>query len=635
MCGIVGVFEYGCSEGAIGRELLVRMRDTLRHRGPDGDGLFISEDARVGFGHRRLAIVDVRRGAQPMIGEHGDVLVYNGEIYNFPKLRSQLKASGARFRTDCDTEVVLRLFERHGQRCVKFLEGQFAFAIWSPQRRELFFARDPIGEKPLYWADTGGRLIFASEIKALLAHPGVEAAVNEQALSSYLTNLVTSSPATLYRGIFKLPPGAIGVCDRNGPRIEHQQALFTPRRWSRPDPAHAAVRVRELLERSVHDRLMADVPVGVLLSGGLDSTTILALLRERSEGLATFSVGYLDQPDLDERAQARRVARHFGTDHHEVVLTEREAIKFLPRLVHHQDEPLADPVCLPLHFVCELAAREGVKVVLGGEGADELFWGYPRYAQILAHWRWIRMLLALPSALRRQPARLAPERLSPYGHELLRAIGRGRLLPAHLPLGLSGFHRRALLKPQYDNGDYGWAPSDLTSTDARDPLEQLAFDTQEYEFALRLPELLLMRIDRFSMANSIEARVPFLAPELVDFVYRLPLSEKLAGHHSKIVLKRAVADLVPDWVIQRRKQGFGAPVASWMGSRLGDGFRDLLSGDALRTYFDVAAIERLLAASRSSSLLFSLWPIMNFALWHRHWIEGEAAEALPIALSRP
>jgi asparagine synthase (glutamine-hydrolysing) len=386
-----------------------------------------------------------------------------------------------------------------------------------------------------------------------------------------------------------------------------------------------------MLDSSVHDRLMADVPVGVLLSGGLDSTTLVALLRERAHGLATFSVGFADQPQLDERAEARRVANEFGTNHHEVVVTQGEAIASLGDLVHHQDEPLADPVCIPLHFVCRLARENGIKVVLAGEGSDELFWGYPRYRILQQRWPWIKALMKLPRPALVAAAAAVPSR-KPQIRELLEQLATKRPLPMHMPLGLPRAHRARVLHVGGSDLGPGWTPSDTVGDAEADPWTRLGFDTQEYEFGLRLPELLLMRIDRFSMANSVEARVPFLDPDLVGYAYRLPFDFKLNRGHAKAILKEAVADVVPEWVINRPKQGFGAPVDNWMQSELGDLFAKLLDDYALRAYFDVDFLRASLAGKAPR---VSLWPIMNFALWHRHWIQGDQSDyALELATAR-
>jgi asparagine synthase (glutamine-hydrolysing) len=421
----------------------------------------------------------------------------------------------------------------------------------------------------------------------------------------------------------------MAVCDDTGLRTSRYWDLFSPRDFTNVTPAEATTTVRELLEASVHDRLIADVPVGVLLSGGLDSTTLVALSRERAAGLATFSVGFDGHPELDEREHARRVARHFGTDHHEVAVSERAAIEFLPGLVHHQDEPLADPVCVPLHFVCALARANDVPVVLAGEGSDELFWGYPAYRRFHADEQRLRRLMRLPPVMRRGLAAAIPANRYAEVQQQVEGLVGGRPLPMHIP-GLTRHHRDKVLRGVSSMAGLGWAPSDAARPAQPDDLQtQWALDTQEYEFGLRLPELLLMRIDRFSMANSVEARVPFLDPRLVEFVYRLPVAHKYRAGIGKAVLRDAVGDVVPDWVLQRRKQGFGAPVLQWLGADLGAVLSRLLHTEPIRRYFDVPTLQRALS-SRGERLKrhYGLWPILNFALWHYYWIEGESLDAI-------
>jgi asparagine synthase (glutamine-hydrolysing) len=626
MCGIVGVFEYGRESGGVAAELIARMRETLHHRGPDGEGMFVSPDRRVGFGHRRLSIIDLEHGAQPMFGKRGTCLVFNGEIYNYPELRRRLSAGGAEFETDCDTEVILHLYERYGEDCVDHLTGMFAFALWDPQREGVFLARDPVGEKPLYWADRGGTLVFGSEIKALLEHPAVLREVNTALLGPYLANLVVPAPATLYAGIHKLPAGHKAWCDRRGVTVEVYWSPAIPRRFATVDEREATRRVRDLLDTSVHARLMSDVPVGVLLSGGMDSSTIVALLREQAREVASFTVGFPGHDAHDERDEARWVADRFGTKHHEVVLTEDDALDSLRALVHHGDEPLADPVCVPLYAVTKLARDNGIKVVLAGEGADELFWGYDGYRQVLARWRRYATLLSLPAPLRRLAPRLASGWRKPRRREQLEGVATGRPNPVHMPVGLTAYQRHHLLRTTRDG--VGWAPTQDTADE--DALLTLGFDTQEYEFQLRLPELLLMRIDRFSMANSVEARVPFLDPTLVDYVYRLPLDLKVRDGVGKSILKEAVADVVPERVSGRLKQGFSAPTSQWFAAAHGGLLRDLMKQDALRAYFDVDHLARMLDAADPDSWESGqiLWPILNFGLWHKYWIEGESFEDL-------
>jgi asparagine synthase (glutamine-hydrolysing) len=625
VCGIAGLFNFGRSH-EIDLRTLERMRDVLRHRGPDGDGMWISGDRRVGLAHTRLAILDIAGGKQPMVHPDGYVVVYNGEIYNYPELRRSLEKRGVPCRTRCDTEVILHLYALYGRNCVEHLKGMFAFVVWDPHREQLFFARDRVGEKPLYFVELTGSFAFASEIKSLLEQRALTAEVNEGMLDAYLANLVTSSPETLFAGIKKLPPGHCGTCSPRGIATEAYWNLASPRAFSDISFDEASASVRTRLARAVEERLLSDVPVGVLLSGGLDSTTLVALLSEKAAGVATFSVGFPAEA-LDERKEATRVARHFKTDHHEVVLTQEEALGFLPKLLYHQDEPLADPVCIPLYFVCGLARGHGVPVVLAGEGSDELFWGYDSYSRIMARERWLRALLRMPRTARAAVAAAAPKS-HPRLRELVEGIATGRPLPLNMPLGLTYRQREAILARSDLERRAGWSPSQATKV-PKDPIECLGFDTQEYEFGLRLPELLLMRIDRFAMAHGVEARVPFLDPELVSYVYRLPIEHKMHRGEGKRVLKAAIADIVPTWVIERPKQGFGAPVATWFGSLFGLLLDDLGRSDAIQRYFDTETIAKALrAAQRHERHQMDLWPVLNFALWHRRWIEGEELDTV-------
>lgn len=632
MCGIVGIFEYGHRAGGVDDTLLARMRETLHHRGPDEGDSWVSEDRRIGLGHRRLSILDLGSGHQPMHGSGGEVLVFNGEIYNYPQLRAELEREGVRFRTTCDTEVILHLYAKYGESCIDHLNGMFAFALWDPREQQLLFARDRLGEKPFHWTVVNGTLIFGSEIKAILEHPLVTREVNRDQIGPYLTNLISSAPDTLFAGIHKLPPGVMGICTRDGVRTKRYWDVFEPRTWDDVEFEEAAGEVRRLLERSVNDRLLSDVPVGVLLSGGLDSTILVALLRERAAGLATFSVGYQAESELvyDERDEARRVAAEFHTDHHEIIVTEHTLISGLPALIHHQDEPISDPVSFPLHYVCGLAREHGVKVVLGGEGSDELFWGYTTYQRILRHERLMRAVMRLPGVARRGMLRVSPSAgrfATPY--ELLSGLAKGRALPMHFPGGVMRTARKELLADPTDVLREGWTPSTGAEVDAEDLLDRLGFDTQEHEFGLRLPELLLQRLDRFSMANSVEARVPFLDPDLVSFVYRLPPSSKIRDGVQKSVLRRAVADVVPRWVLEREKQGFAAPVEMWIDSRVGTLLNQLLDDGSLSRYFDVNAVRRAInSPERRRSRKLYLWPILNFALWHKHWIEEAPLEPI-------
>jgi asparagine synthase (glutamine-hydrolysing) len=620
MCGFVAVVD---TRLGVSTELLVDMREALVHRGPDEEGVWVSPDRGVGFGHRRLSIIDLAAGQQPMSTEDGSiVLAYNGELYNHQTLRPELERAGRRFRTRCDTEVVLAAYERYGDDCLARFDGMFSFAIWDQRRRRLFFARDRAGEKPLYHAPTSSGWIFGSEIKALLRHPDMRASVDVEALGYYLSFLTTPPPSTLFAGISKLPAGHCGSWSED-------EGLRTWRWWSLPvrqpmpelSEDEAADELRSLFAASVEERMMSDVPIGVYLSGGLDSSANVAFMcRHASEPLRTFSVAFAGEPSLDELAQALAVAEFFGTDHHELVLDDADVIGCLPDLVHHQDEPLADPVCVPLFHLARLTKQTGVTVVQIGEGSDESFFGYPVYSQVF---RSARVLRRLRSLLPRRVIHAGVAAMSPWtsarGHEfMLESVARGVPAP-HAVAGLSERDKQQLLASR--NGrrsalEYLASRFGSATTEADIAAVGLA-----HEFELRLPELLLMRIDKMTMASSVEARAPFLDPQLIEFAARLPLSVHWTGQGGKRILRRAFRGVVPDSVLEQRKRGFGAPLQRWSASLGGLAERELLR-DPILEYFDRDALRDLLSQSPARQG-FEFWVLFNFALWHRHWIEGE------------
>lgn len=622
MCGFVGVID---EDRRLGPELVSRMCDTIVHRGPDEGGLWVSDDRSVAFGTRRLKIIDLVGGQQPMASEDGSiVLAYNGELYNQRELRAELEAAGRPFRTRCDTEVVLASYEHYGEDCLARFDGMFAFLVWDAPRRRLFFARDRAGEKPLYYARTRTGWAFASEIKALLEHPDIGRRVDLQALDQYLSFLTTAPPKTLFEGISKLPAAHCGSWSSGD--------LQTRRWWSLPDresdsrlgEEEAAREVRRLFAGSVEERMMSDVPVGIYLSGGVDSTANLAFMSRQSRPLHSFSVAFADEPSLDELETARAVSRHFGAEHREVLLSDDDVVSCLPALVHHQDEPIADPVCVPLFYLAQLTKRSGVTVVHTGEGSDELFFGYPVYDAVFRRVSRLQQVSVLPKPL----LRLAVRGMKPFiGTRRLefiqQAVGNG--VPA--PHAVGGFSERD--KGRILRG-YGGPRSTehLASTygTAR-TFSEIADVGLAHEFGLRLPELLLMRVDKMTMAASVEARSPFLDRKLVEFAARLPLELLWDTGGGKKVLKRALREVVPELVLTRPKRGFGAPVWRWMRS-----LRPLAEREVLRQpvldYFDEAGIHWLLDSTRTNRMGFEFWSVLNFSLWHRHWIEGEDLRGL-------
>jgi asparagine synthase (glutamine-hydrolysing) len=620
MCGLVA--EVGLP-GSVAQDVVVRMRDELVHRGPDEAGLWVSPDRDVGLGTRRLRIIDLSFGQQPMHNADGNVvLAYNGELYNHKEIRAELERAGRRFRTHCDTEVVLAAYEAFGPACLERFDGMFAFAIWDSTLERLFFARDRVGKKPLYYARTSGGFVFASEIKALLRHPDVRAEVDGEALAHYLSFLATPPPQTLFAGISKVPAAHCGTwTQRDGLSISRWWTLPPSEPKLELSEEEAAEELRELFGSAVEKRMMSDVPIGVYLSGGVDSTANVAFMSKFSaEPLRTFSVAFSNEPTLDELAQARSVAQLFGTDHREIVLTDDDVIRCLPALIHHQDEPIADPVCVPLLHLAQLTKKSGVTVVQIGEGSDESFFGYGTYTEVFRRMPALRRIRALlPRRLLLTAIAGAGSFFGEHKHEfMVEAIGRG--VPA--PHGVAGFsqrHKKRLLVDSNHVRAFDYLNSLVGTGNTEDEVARVAL---EHEFRLRLPELLLMRIDKMTMAASVEARAPFLDHRLVEFAARLPLSFHWANAGGKRILKRALSGVVPEQVLARRKQGFGAPVWRWSSS-----LRTLAEGELLREpifqYVNPDGLRRLIDNGQTSRRGWELWILLNFALWHRHWIEGE------------
>jgi asparagine synthase (glutamine-hydrolysing) len=670
MCGICGIYEYGVSAPGVSEPLVERMRDTMSHRGPDDAGVYVSADRRVGLGNRRLAIVDLSpAGHNPMANEDGSVwITFNGEIYNHEKLRPSLIDKGHLYRSRTDTETIIHLYEERGLDFVHDLDGDFAVALWDEARRRLVLARDPIGVKPLYYTVKNGRLIFASEIKAILEHPDTERDIDEEALYHYLTFLTTPAPATLFAGIQKLPAGCMLTCDARGEIkvTRYWDAIITPDaspERARMDEQETAEEVLRLLTESVEKRMMSDVPFGVFLSGGVDSSANVALMaRLMDRPVQTFTVGFSDETAYNELEEARFVARQYGTDHHEVIISQQELIDFLPDLIFHQDEPLADPVCVPLYYVSRLARESGTTVVQVGEGADELFCGYHHYGNYLKIYDHVwRYLAPLPASVRKAMAaggRLAfglsrnalPTKYRRFAPDLLRRLAAGEELFWSGASAFDEVHKQQLLSPAARQR-MGAGTNRLSSYSVvRDNLDRLlaekpGADQLErmiyQDLKLRLAELLLMRVDKITMATSVEARVPFLDRKLIEFAMTIPRELKYNNGQTKYILKRALKGIVPDRVLARRKQGFAAPINEWMIDRLGKFVESALLGSQLRRreLFDYDFIKRLLAEQRSGrdNHSFFLWNLLNLSLWYDHWIEGDRTEAIgrtPVEMNR-
>ena len=629
-----------CGRGRVESGLLTRMRDQMQHRGPDDAGNLIFDENRGGFGFRRLSIIDLSAaGHQPMHGCTDQLwLVFNGEIYNHASLREGLKQRGHRYTSRTDSETILHLYEERGLDFVHDLEGDYAIALWDARHEELVLVRDRIGVKPLYFHHQDGRFIFASEIKAILQHPNVSADVDEQSLYHYLTFLTTPAPQTLFKDIGKLPAGHILVAKRDGSIniSQYWDALPPLTNTERTDAEHKAEILR-LLRSSITKRMMADVPFGVFLSGGVDSSANVALMSEQmSRPVETFTVGFSDAEYLNELESARRIARQFGTNHHEVIISEKEMQDFLPELVFHQDEPIADPVCVPLYYVSKLARDSGTIVVQVGEGADEIFSGYENYVKHLRIYEnfW-QHAQRVPQGLRRAISGVTRPALEAIGKkpqavELLRRweadeplfwggavvydeTRKGRVLSPELRERFGELSSLAIVNSYLDHIERERPQSDF--------LARMIY----LELKLRLPELLLMRVDKITMATSVEARVPFLDHHLVEYAMGLPRSLKVSGTSGKHILKQALEEILPHDLLYNRKRGFGAPVREWFRDGLGSWFDSHLLNSPMRkrNFLDYAYVDHLLDEHRrgQKDWGFHLWALLNLSLWYERWID--------------
>jgi asparagine synthase (glutamine-hydrolysing) len=635
MCGIAGIVSTD-GLGAEDRTRAQQMRDVIAHRGPDGAGLHSDEFAALA--HRRLSIVDLAGGHQPLANEDGSIWVtYNGEIYNHASVRPELEAAGHRYRTRSDTETIVHAYEEWGDDCVNRFRGMFAFAIWDAPKRRLLLVRDRLGVKPLYWTLAGNRLLFASEIKAILESGLVDARPNLAVMSEVLATRYTSSTETLFKGIHKLLPGHRLVFE--GGRVQISQYWDLP--IDGPDPELAKLpeaalveRFRELLTESVRLRLMADVPLGMFLSGGIDSSAVAALMaREIDRPVQTFSVAFADRA-FSELTYAREVAQAIGADSHEIVIDDNDFFGALPRLVWHEDEPIAHPSSVPLHFVSALA-RDHVKVVLTGEGSDELLAGYGKYPRSLLNWKAGGIYeQVLPAAVRSAVASSVvprlPGRVGRYARRSFLAMPRHPAAMffdnfAGMPLHL----QRELLDPSLLDGSDAYGPSleYYNHVNGDGVLGRLLYtDVKTYLLEL------LMKQDQMSMSTSIESRVPFLDHQLVEFAARLPEQLKLNGFTTKRILREAVRGLLPESILTRPKMGFPVPFANWMRGRWGHAAADVLLDRRTkeRGLTQPAAVTRLLEAHRTGRRPAgdAIWALLNLELWFRTFIDGEGVQTL-------
>lgn len=635
MCGICGIVLGPESTASVTPELVDRMRDTLVHRGPDDAGTFV--EPGIGLGHRRLSIVDLAGGHQPFHSTNERyVLVYNGEVYNHAELRGDLEAAGAQYKTRSDTETVLNLFAQHGDRAPEQLQGMFAFAIWDKESRSLFLCRDRIGIKPLYYAHlSDGSLVFGSEIKALLEAPGVDASLNMAALPELLATRAPMGDETLFEGVRRLPPGHT-LRWKDG-RIE--VARYWKLQFDPADPSSRSDEAwtddfRERFFESVKSRLMADVPLGMFLSGGIDSAAITAAMSTMvSDPIKTFSVAFRER-EANELTYARMVAERYGTDHHEVVVSPEQFFGALPKLIWHEDEPIAHPSSIPLHFVSMLAA-EHVKVVLTGEGSDENLAGYNWYRATMYLHRWgkryeavvpgpLRGLVRkavlggpLPTAVRRKLRRtflVLPSDLDSLLYDNFGVFGRAMqadMLEPEVAAAVEGIDPYGAIHRAYDESSAKTLLNRLLDVDQRTYIHEL-----------------LMKQDQMSMSASLESRVPFLDHHLVEFMASMPERMKLRGLTTKAVLRYAMKDWLPAEILSRKKMGFPVPIGRWFRGpyqSMVDEF--VLSGRARdRGIVRREFVDRIIREHKSGELNHGerIWSMINFEIWHRIFIDGQS-----------
>ena len=633
MCGIVGALTLIGSDFEITEPYITKMRDTMVHRGPDGADTWVADDGRVGLGHRRLSIIDLSSAAdQPMCNEDGTIwLVFNGEIYNHAEIRTELEELGGHtWKTDhSDTEMIIHAFEQWGIDCIHRFRGMFGLAIWDGRSRELWLVRDRMGIKPVYYSFHDGRLVFASEIKALLEDPQQRRAVDEEAFFHYLSFLATPSPMTLFEGIRKVPNATWLRISEDG-TVEEQRywdALADAEDLTGATEDEIAARVLDELRTSVRYRKISDVPMGVFLSGGIDSSAAAALFSE-GEGSAvkTFSIGYDEEYEsyANETHFAQFMAETIGSEHHEKLLSPKDLIDLLPRMIWLQDEPIADAVCVPLYYVSELARDNGVVVAHVGEGSDELFWGYT----------WWRNELRAAKRAKRWP-RAAANFVAWVARLLGRDKGTSYDQVTHAAAGLPVFwggsiafteaQKNAILSPRMREKFRGRTSWEVLRPirerfERNAPAESDLAWMSYLDLNLRLPELLLMRIDKMSMGVSLEGRVPFLDHKFVELAMGIPEALKTKDGVLKYILKKAVRGVIPDEIIDRPKQGFGVPLCEWMLGELGEQTRRALEDLCADTDFLDRDAVMAVMESRNG---FQTWHLLNFALWWKAYVSVE------------
>ncbi len=645
MCGIAGWVKIDKTDTSRNSEAMLHsMCESIVHRGPDSEGLWL--DDHVALGMRRLSIIDLHTGDQPVYSEDKSIVVMmNGELYNYREVRAELEKRGHKFVTRSDTEILPHLYQEYGDAMVDHLNGMFAFALWDKNKKKLLIARDRFGEKPLYYGVFDGKLVYASEPKALLAHPSVKAEIDLNALRQYLSFDYIPAPLSIYKGIYKLPAAHLLVVENGEVRTRRYWNLS----WQKPDRkeglkrqktdsngalntsglSHAAVELKELLSDAVRMRLVSDVPLGILLSGGIDSSTVAAFATHHAtEKVKTFSIGF-EEDSFDESKFARLVAKHLDTEHHEEILSAEKAGDLISEIGTWLDEPLSDGSLIPTYLLSRFV-RKHVTVALGGDGGDELFAGYPMY---YGH-KVAGIYTGIPQFLRSgvieplvNSLPVSNKNLS-FDYKAKRFVAASKfdaVTRHHSWFGSFSINEQKHLLTENvlanSNGDIYAGPKKLLEIcDAKDEIEQMQFLDINYYMA----EDILTKVDRAAMAVSLETRAPFLDPRIAQFAASLPLEYKLKGSKGKYILKKAVEGLIPKSVITRPKKGFGIPIAEWLKGRLNPLMHDLLAPDRLegQGIFEPAYIQKLIAEHEKgiASHHKQIWTLLVFQLWHDNFL---------------
>jgi asparagine synthase (glutamine-hydrolysing) len=625
MCGIAGFIGEGKLSHQDRAAVLDRMCRVIEHRGPDDQGTFIKGEAALGM--RRLSIIDLAGGHQPISNEDGTVtVVFNGEIYNYRELQGELEAHGHLFKTNSDTEAIVHAYEEYGEQCVNRLRGMFAFAVWDERKKKLFLARDRVGKKPLYYSDTrGGSFIFGSELKALLEHPEATRDVNLEAVDEYLSFGYVPDPLCIFRDVKKLPPGHyLTLVNGNISVKKYWDFNYEPVEFS--DEEEILDRLRVLLDEAVRMRLVSDVPLGAFLSGGIDSTAVVGLMaRNLDRPVKTFSIGF-NEDSFNELKYARIAARRFGTDHHEFIVTP-EICQIVDELVWHFDEPFADSSAIPTYMVSKLA-REHVTVVLSGDGGDELFAGYDRYITDRKRSGFARIPRSLRHGMMQPLSRRLPH--GAWGRNFIHNIALDPLdryidsVSVFTSLNKTSLCTDSFRAQLHDQSQVAECLRDCAvQAKTGERLDQILYiDSKMY-----LPGDILTKVDRMSMAVSLEVRSPLLDHKLIEFVTRIPASMKLRGLQSKHILKRAVQDIVPAEILNRSKQGFGLPIGMWINQQLRERMRDTLMDLRARQrgYLKQEYVTKLLDEHERGRRDHStaLWALLMLELWHRSFVDGD------------